>query len=81
MTDKWAGRVPGMNEYDSCVMEGCAEMPLNPAVPACRNHLCPRCLMGVAIAEVAGERMCRICLDAVGLHDERRTIGRGASRG
>ena len=45
-----------------CAYGKCKKEPLNHAVPACDEHLCTNCRMGVGLVEEDfGEAWCKVC--------------------
>ena len=52
-----------------CVVEGCGEPTPNTAVPACRDHLCTNCMMGVVTKKQFDTQWCQQCLDMKRIHD------------
>ena len=52
-----------------CAFKGCGKEPLNPSVPACDEHLCDECRMGVRNNSVSTnptprDLLCGRCSDA-----------------
>ena len=44
-----------------CSYVDCREEPLNPAVPACDEHLCGTCRSGVIVAGHNNDLVCMSC--------------------
>ncbi len=46
---------------NTCAYEKCKKEPLNYAVPACDEHLCDVCRMGVGMVRDVGLLLCAVC--------------------
>lgn len=63
---------------NKCAEPDCNGVPPNPAVPACSDHLCEKCRMGVIAGSDPNDPMhwgqCAACLDRLAIDQSIRSI-------
>ena len=52
-----------LNGVNQCAYEGFMQSTINDAVPACHDHLCHQCRMGVGTRYKSGKMWCMKCSD------------------
>ena len=63
---------------NKCAEPDCDRVPPNPAVPACSDHLCEKCRMGVIAGSDPSDPLnwgqCAACLDRLAIDQSIRSL-------